>query len=155
MPLGRGHLPGGDRLFLCLSDSARRRRAAAAILLFLAGWFSVVGHESMVSHMLCPLHGELLEIEACDAPAAAIGPSIAGVQAASRGHGERDPHEAHNICTICLAGSERTTMLESAPACALDASAVATVAHAQRIVRFSAFPLYRLAPKQSPPMLIA
>jgi hypothetical protein len=140
---------------LCPDVPARRVRATAAIVLFAAGWFSVVGHDAAVTHVRCALHGELLEVDACDARPCAAVSGEAGVHLVSRGHEQRDGYDAHAVCTLCLARSERTTMLESTAARALDVRLAMPVAPPQFRARPPAFPLFRLAPKQSPPALTA
>jgi len=131
------------------NEAARRLRIAAAALLFVAGWLSVVAHDGLVQHVVCPLHGELLDVSVNTSGVThplGVGPGLWAID------GVNGTHDAdHNGCTIAQAGAERAATSATSVATVHCSPSAAPAIPAEAQARPSAIPLYRLAPKQSPP----
>jgi hypothetical protein len=122
-----------------------RALAAFALALLLGQYVLPAVHYAAEEHEVCPEHGELVHVRGSHTsePPAGEGPGISGA-------GERDDH---GHCDVVPAVSREgqalaaRAELEVAPPAA-EKTAAAIVARAQA----SKTPLFRLAPKQSPPL---
>ena len=118
--------------------------ARLAVLLALCGQLAMLAHAALVAHVTCGADGELIHVRA----GAAVRPVVGGGDIARASlDGGRDDHDH------CLLDEEGEATCPSAPsACGL---VLATRAVFERAARSRGAarraPLYRLAPKNSPP----
>jgi hypothetical protein len=121
-----------------------RGGARLAVLLALCGQLAMLAHAALVAHVTCGADGELIHVRAGAAGRPAIG---AGDVAGASLDGGRDDDDH------CLLDEEGEATCPSAPsACALVVATRAVFARAPRSPGAARrAPLYRLAPKNSPP----
>lgn len=117
----------------------------AAIL--VAGELAAFAHLAFARHVTCPEHGELLDLGDAEGTTHAS----SNIPTAGETPASTDTHEHHG-CALLPRGGERASIGGPAPRPAiLDQTRPALFA-CERDRRSSLIALYRLAPKNSPPL---
>ena len=124
----------------------RRCLAATVAALTLAGQLSSFVHFVVVRHMVCPEHGELVELEHT-APAATQANSPD--RNVYRTSGDEHPGHGHDHCLMTAQLRQRATLTQGEPV-HVAGPELARLAPAPGAPR-AAVALLRLAPKHSPP----
>ena len=116
-----------------------------ALLAFVAGLMAQHVHVLRVAHVTCLEHGDVLELAPVSEQAAALDPSLPGLDVASAPAPITHDHDCALSSTLSPTGAtQRTALPLSGTACALEASPPALAPTA---------PPLRWAPKTSPPPL--
>ena len=125
---------------------SRLRLIVARTLVFaaLAGQLAAISDELLVAHVTCPADGELIHLDA-----QAVRPVAARNHRAQSAGVETDRHE-HAQCLLDDDIDQLPPRAPDAPFVPTTRSAPAPITAATSLA-IAGFPIYRLAPKNSPP----
>jgi len=138
-----------------LSGATRRPILLVAGLLYLLSLVIGQAHVAIEMHTVCVEHGELVEVSGGDALAScgsAAAPAGDRDAAFARASDAGEPEHGHDHCPIAWITRERPDVASAAAILPVDdAAALVAFVPPSTLHAPSDIPLYRLAPKHSPP----